>query len=399
MYWTKRLFTLITLLAAFSGAVRAGEGTISGYVAGEVRLFPDEPLRPEQFGTAQPSLIVAPEFRFRLKSRNDQFSFAPFVRLEGVDRHRFHFDIREAYWLHRGDGWDLTAGANRVFWGVTESRHLVDVINQTDFVEDIDEEDKLGQPMVNFNFQQDWGALSVFLLPGFRERTFASAEGRPGFPLPVDTDNAVYESSAGRKHVDFALRYSHFFGDWDLGLSYFRGTGREPRLVVAPGGQRLIPHYDLISQGGLELQYTKDAWLFKVESILREGQGETFGALVGGFEYTLYQVVAGRADLGLLFEYQYDGRDAEAPFTLSNDDLFLGARLAWNDSQNTAVLAGAIIDRQNGSTLISIEAERRIGNQFRVEFEGRFFVNAAVADPLYLFRNDSFLTMRFSRFF
>ena len=42
----------------------------------------------------------------------------------------------------------LLVGAAKVFWGTAESRHLVDIINQTDAVEDIDEEDKLGQPMV-----------------------------------------------------------------------------------------------------------------------------------------------------------------------------------------------------------------------------------------------------------
>ena len=106
-----------------------------------------------------------------------------------------------------------------------------------------------------------------------------------------------------------------------------------------------------------------------------------------------------RADLGLLFEYQFDGRDASSPFTLSDDELFLAARLAWNDSQDTAVLAGAIIDRQNGLTLVSIEAERRLSNNFKIELEGKFFVTPAVADPLNAFRNDSFLTLRVARFF
>ena len=57
--------------------------------------------------------------------------------------------------------------------GVTESRHLVDVLNQVDGVEDIDEEDRLGQPMINISTQRDWGSVDLFVLPGFRERTFA----------------------------------------------------------------------------------------------------------------------------------------------------------------------------------------------------------------------------------
>ncbi len=225
---------IVALLVALPGVTWGGDASLSGYVAGEIRFFPDKPLLPGQFETSQPSLLVSPELRYRTDDGDNQFTVIQFLRLDGRDGNRTHFDLREAYWLRRAEGWDITVGLNKVFWGVTESRHLVDVINQTDFVEDIDEEDKLGQPMVNVNFQREWATVSLLLLPGFRERTFANSDGRPRFPLPIDTDNAVYESSQGRGHVDFAARYSHFFGDWDVGVSYFRGTGREPRLVPNP---------------------------------------------------------------------------------------------------------------------------------------------------------------------
>ena len=392
------LFALYALLATLPGVARGGDASVAGYVAGEIRLFPDKPLLPGQFETTQPSFIVAPEFRYRTDGGQDQFTLIPFLRLDAHDNNRTHFDLREAYWLRRGEAWDVTVGLNKVFWGVTESRHLVDVVNQTDWVEDIDEEDKLGQPMVNFNLQREWGSLGLFLLPGFRERTFSDVNGRPRFPAFIDSKHAVYESSRGRGHVDFAARFSHFFGNFDVGASYFRGTGREPRLVPNPSGDRLTPHYDLINQGGLDVQYTKDAWLFKFEGIMREGQGKTFGALVGGFERTLHQVV-GSSDLGLLLEYQYDGRDETAPFTSSDDDLFFGARYALNDTKDTSVLTGAIIDRDTRATALLIEAERRVSRRLKLEIEGRLFMNTEPSDPLYFFRNESYLTTRMSFFF
>ena len=397
----RRALTSLAIAAfavALPSAVQGGDASVSGYVAAEIRLFPDEPLLPGQFETAQPSFLASPEFRYRSEEGKDRFTFIPFVRVDAHDDRRTHFDVREAYWLRRGDGWDLTVGLNKVFWGVTESRHLVDVINQTDFVEDIDEEDKLGQPMVNLDIQRNWGTVSLFLLPGFRARTFPGNDGRPRFPLPIDVDNAVYESSRGRGHVDFAARYSHFFGNWDFGASYFRGTGREPRFVPNSLADQLVPHYDLINQGGLDVQYTKDAWLFKFEGIVREGHGKTFGAAVGGFEYTLYQV-AGAADLGLLFEYQYDGRDPSAPFTLADDDLFFGGRYALNDSKDTSILGGAVVDRDTRSTAFLIEAERRLNDHLKFELESRLFTNTQPSDPLYFFRNDSFITARISYFF
>ena len=52
----------------------------------------------------------------------------------------------------------MRLGLRKVYWGVTESQHLVDVINQTEGVENLDGEDKLGQPMLNL-------ALIVFFAP------------------------------------------------------------------------------------------------------------------------------------------------------------------------------------------------------------------------------------------
>ncbi|MDD7885073.1 hypothetical protein [Flavivirga sp. 57AJ16] len=42
---------------------------------------------------------------------------------------------------------------------MTESNHLVDIINQTDAVETFDGEEKLGQPMV----QLSWGTDNIIL--------------------------------------------------------------------------------------------------------------------------------------------------------------------------------------------------------------------------------------------
>ena len=39
----------------------------------------------------------------------------------------------------------------------------------------------------------------------------------------------------------------------------------------------------------------------------------------------------------------------------------MGARLALNDVQDTQALVGAIVDREDGSTALSVEAERRLG--------------------------------------
>ena len=300
------VFALSGLVA--SGAL-AGDWSLNGSVGLESRAFPRSPQFQSQLSGVQTALLLNPEIRYRSPDGRNLVRFVPNIRIDSRDRERNLFDVTELAWTWVGGDWETLAGINKVFWGVTESRHLVDIINQTDLAEDIDGEEKLGQLMFSPTLQTEWGRLSGFIMTGFRERTFPGADGRLRTPLPVNTDAAEYESSAEEKHVDYALRYSHYLGDWDIGVSVFHGTGREPRLLVNNAKTEMIPFYDQITQFGTDLQYTRDAWLWKFEGIVRSGQVDTFAATVAGFEYTLYQIKRSAVDLGLLVEYLYDGRD------------------------------------------------------------------------------------------
>jgi hypothetical protein len=391
----------LALLVASSAAV-ADDATWdwSSNVELQSRLFAQDALWPGQGSqTAQVSLAATTELRWRNGEGDQRASIIPYLRRDSVDDERKLVDLQEAYWAREGDSVEFLAGVNTVFWGVTESVHLVDIINQTDAAGDIDGEDKLGQPMVNLAWQQDWGLLSAYVLPYFRERNYPGIDGRLRTPLPVDTGRPVYESSSEENHVDVALRYSHYIGDVDIGLSVFSGTSREARLVPANDAPVLLPHYDQIGQFGVDLQYTRDAWLWKLEAIARNGYSETFTAAVGGFEYTLYQVGQSSADLGLLLEYQYDGRSELEPFTTADNDVFVGARLALNDTQDTSVLAGVAWDTHTGETFFNVEAERRIGDSIALELRARAFSGAGPQDLTYAVVRDDYVQIQLAKYF
>jgi len=389
-----------SLLAAIDSLAAEPAWEVAANVAVGARYFNEAPRWPGQARSdGQLAVAGTAELRWRNDSGNQRASIIPYARWDAVDDQRSLLDLREAYWAYEAESFELLVGANTVFWGVTESVHLVDIINQTDAVADIDGEDKLGQPMINLAVQRDWGLVSLYAMPHFRERTYAGIDGRLRTPLPVDTDSAVYESADGRQHVDAALRYSHYFGNVDIGLSAFSGTSREPRLLPDAAGTALVPHYDQIDQFGVDLQYTGDAWLWKLEAVIRNGYAETFTAAVGGFEYTHYQLGGSAADLGLLLEYQYDGRGRGEPFTLADNDVFAGARLALNDAQDTAVLAGVGYDVKTGETFINVEGERRLGERYVLELRARLFSGAAPTDITYAIGNDDYLQLTLSRYF
>ena len=388
--------SLLPLLLATQPAI--AEPEFSGFVSYEARWFPNEAQFPEQLNGVQNSLAIEPEWI--IENGDHQFSFVPFARIDARDDDRTHADIREAYWLYIQDEWELLLGFNREFWGVTESRHLVNVLNQIDQVENIDEEDYLGQAMVNLTTQQDFGRFSFYVLPLFRERTFAGSDGRLRSPLVIDEDEAEYESSAEEWHTDLAFRYSHYIGNWDIGASYFYGTGREPTLQINSDGSRLIPHYDIINQAGIDIQYTNEEWLWKFEGIIREGQGDTFAATVFGFEYTFFQFRDSDADFGVLVEHLYDDRDEiDAPITVLENDLFLGMRYTFNDIQDTSFLAGGIFDLEDESYSMRLEAERRIGDSFKVELEGQLFANSRDTSLTAAFKDDDFIQLSISKYF
>ncbi|MDX8409663.1 MAG: hypothetical protein R8J84_06445, partial [Mariprofundales bacterium] len=350
--------------AWYPPSAEAGQWDIAGQASLEGRYFPSAPqFTSQKKTTLSPSGTLEPEFVREWNHGNDRLTLTPFARWDANDHRRTHADLREASWLHLGASWDMLVGIGKVFWGVTESEHLVDIINQTDGVEDITGEEKLGQPMVNVNIEQQWGTLNLFVLPGFRTQTFTADNARLHGPWAIDVGNPGYASSNKTRHVDWAARWSRTFGDMDIAISHFQGTSREPRFIVQnrSGKTVLTPYYDQIGQSGLELQLTTDNTLWKAEGITRSGHGKRFYAAVGGFEHTLYGIADSSVDVGLLLEYLYDGRDPRfAPPTIANHDIFGGLRMVLNDTQDSTALLGASFDHHTGATFINAEAERRL---------------------------------------
>ncbi|MDZ7825598.1 MAG: hypothetical protein U5R48_05745 [Gammaproteobacteria bacterium] len=352
------------------------------------------PRAPWDRTCSQWSLSLQPEWYASWNDGDDRFTFSPFLRVDGTDRRRTHADLREAYWTRIGDGWELHLGLRRVFWGRTESLHLVDVINQVDLVENPDEEDRLGQPMAQLVLLGDAGALELFLLPGARQRTFPSEDGRLAGPVRIDAD-ARYTHPDGALHTGWAVRWSHALGDLEFGLAHFSGTAREPELElteppVAGRPIRLRPVYELVSRSSLDAQYILGDTALKLELLHRSGRGPRSTAFVAGFEHTFVGAFGTRMDLGILSEYLFDDRGNDAPFPPFDNDVFVGARLALNDTAGSRALAGLIHDHVTGETLLRLEASRRLGRPGRLALEGLWFTGsdpvlpgdaAALVDP------------------
>jgi hypothetical protein len=393
------------LLTLCCSASQSGEW--SGYVQGEWLYFNQDPISSEQHDSYL-SVAVEPEYSHEWDNGHQSFTFVPFLRVSQHDDERTHADIRELTWLKDAGDWELRLGVRKVFWGVTEGAHLVDIINQTDLVENLDTEDKLGQPMINLALKPGWGTLDFFVLTGFRERTFPGEEGRPRTLLTVDTDHPEYESGAEELRTDAAIRWSHTLGSFDFGLTHFSGTSREPRLVVTPIGPppgpnlpppvTLIPHYDVIDQTSLDVQGAVGNWLWKFEWFTRSGFDDRYSAATGGFEYTFVGIGESQHDIGILMEYIFDDRGDKAT-TAFEDDILIGGRWTPNDEQNTQLLVGLIFDADSDAMNYNIEASRRFGEDWTIALEARGVSSPESNDVQYGLRRDDYIRLEINRYF
>ena len=388
---------------ALVSAVGAGAQTLdwSGDVSVQGRWYPESPaFRGQRSGTAG---FVAEPTLYGEVAPGASFTLTPLHRYDSADSRRTHTDLREAYLLTWGDwgdsAWELRVGVDRVFWGVAELHNLVDVVNQLDLVEHPRDRPKLGQPMVHLTVSGDWGIAESFVLPYHRKRTFPGRAGRLRSGRLIEED-ALYESGAEERHVDFAVRYGNAVGLLDFGLSGFVGTSREPFFVAAdprPSSDApWIPYYGQIRQFGVDAQLTTEGWLYKLEAIRREGarnllgREEDYHAFIVGLERSLYGLFGSGADLTVLAEWHYDDRGRRAT-SVWDRDLFIAGFLALNDVQGTEFVAGILSDLRHDYRALNMELKRRLSDNWSMRLEAIASLSVDPRDLTYDGRRDGFV--------
>ena len=368
----------------------------------EARVFPERAGDPRQ-ADATLSFSLFGHADFEWNGGRTKVAIAPFIRHDSADTERSHADLREFELRHRDGNLDWRAGVGKVFWGTTEFVHLVDIINQTDAVESVDGEDKLGQPMLSLAWSSPYGVFSGFLLPYFRERNLPGVAARLRAPVRFEQGSVQYESSRGNKHLDGALRWSYSGGDIDVGVSHFIGTAREPRFALLPPRPgmpepTLQPIYDQIRQTSLDFNMVSGNWIWKLEALHQRNRIKDFNAAIGGFEYTVTSNEIDAPEVGFLLEYVGDSRRANAASAFQ-DDLFAGVRYSLNDVDGSELLAGVGQDLQHSGRFVSVDASRRIVSEGRLALKLRMVDSKTAADPLTALRQDDHLLVEYTHYF
>ena len=366
-------------------------------------LFPETPVYTGQEHNNY-SLSLEPEI-YSEWSSGGNFIFRPFLRLDSVDNNRTHFDLREGIYSWYGDDWESSIGLGQVFWGVAESKNLVDIINQFDVVDDPLLKTKLGQPLINLTLIRDTGYYEFFVMPYFREQTSPGNKGRLRLDPEFSKGTTKFEGGS-QWTPETAIRWSNNYNDYDISIHSFFGYGRSPSIDInlVDGKIKYEPNYQRIRQIGGTVQKNSGATLYKFEWLAKDGQKDAnlrrggYLASILGLEHTLYKAIGDNGDLGFLMEYNFDSRRVRSTDTLQ-DDIFMAIRLALNDSENTELLLGSIFDLDGDGQIYQVDFGRRINDSLTFGIRGAIYQNGRPGSNLYILRQDSWLEIDLRKYF
>ena len=279
---------------------------------------------------------------------------------------------------------DVYIGNRQLFWGVAESKNVVDFVNQKDAAAGRSSENKLGAPSVSLEFYLSDAEFQYVYMPVFRERTFNDEFAHPGLGLSLN--DADFSDEKGFYGGDHAFRYSNSLGDLDFGINGFYGTAREP-IISVDGNNSATPYYPEYKAVGVDLQYTSDNTLYKAEVAIGEQDVTDTTAYVVGIENTLYSVGHSNWDLGIIVETQYDDR----PQAISPRFDVAGLRLIANNANDTNALLLYFQDEARKQKSYVLQFSHRLRNGFTLEVEYTEFYSSDAALPFHNLMDDTSL--------
>ena len=339
-------------------------------------------------------------------SNNINFISEPYYRYDNHDKERSLFDFKENYLVVFGDSYEIKTGIGEVFWGITESKNLVDIINVYDST-DGDQKAKLGQSLISYSyFTEKIGVFDVYYLPFFSKSSQIGKRGRLRLSKPIENYNTIYEGGAGEKVPSWAMKWAKNVGNSDFSVQAFRGNSRESSTIplLENGVLKYFSGYERISQLGTYIQTIMGPYIFKMETIRRNGQKnanndrENYYSYTIGMEYLINRLFEKIWDITFFIEYNNDDRNNDSTDILQND-IFLASTLLMNNVNGTELTTGITLDLDGGGDTANLELSTRITDNYRFTGIYQIYWSTNNKDILYNFRRDNYLGLKLVRYF
>ena len=125
-----------------------------GYIQPEFSYFLDGKGRHNQ-SKDKSSVFSQGTFIAYVQNDEAKITVNAMGRYDDQDNNRTYFDLQKFKYEYFLDDATLSIGNDIIFWGVNESFHVVDIINQSNVAENLAGTKKLGQPMLALSLYKE----------------------------------------------------------------------------------------------------------------------------------------------------------------------------------------------------------------------------------------------------
>jgi hypothetical protein len=400
-----------------------GEITSRGEVAVESRIFRDDDLPI----TRDRALALFGRLEWRHQHAPFEEKIRGYGRADHYDRARSTVVLEEAWLQVRRGRLRLRLGADLVNWTATEAFHPADVINARNLDSDLENLEKVGEPMAAVQVGLFEGmTASVLFMPVYMKTLFPSPKSRLGFVPGADLRRGRVLVDRDGKFTDgffgpqAAVRLQQVLGGADLSVFALEQMDRLQPLVAIDGVGQPVPMFLTVRQVGGTYQHVLGPLIAKVEAahrwfrrpadeasapvtLLGPVPDRDHTALAVGLEYGIPHASGGESTLILegqaLLGVDADVRRQLSPF---QRDVFAGYRVALNDEDSKELVVGGILDLERPEELLlSVAYQQRLGETFSLRLGLRIFAAPEEALPLGLipFRDSDHLRLTLTRHF
>lgn len=301
---------------------------------------------------------------------------------------RTYLRLDELYAQYNFENDQIILGKNIRFWGALEVKNITDGFNSTELRDDPDYSDKLGAWNLSYSHFTNSGEISAIVKFYEQDREMAAYPYVYYFFPPLYQYNKKLLTEAGEFRPSFYLKYSGST-DTEYAVDYafiYENGYDSQRYYTATLSPDLI-HFTTNENAYLVNKFlTYDTMvvgstLYKLEATLTDvidnSQIADYYHIGVGVEHTLSGIYDD-ADLGVLAEYYNYGTlesgkrgDLEL-FEVFQNDLFLGLRYTFNNTNDANIVGGAIIDTEYNEQVYYVEYESRVGDVFKVNFDYKY---------------------------
>jgi hypothetical protein len=333
-----------------------------GSVSVESRAFdPDNSEETDDFGVA---LVTRLEIKYRPGGGRLNLVLRGLARFDAIDSTRNIGTLEDAYLAYAVGRLTLRVGSQIVNWTTTEAFHPADTINSRNFDSDLDNLEKLGEPMVELQLRILQGSLAVFYMPMRIDPNVLPAESRLSFvPSGVQLGDPLWLGRDGTKsdsvfENQVAVQFKQTVGPADIALHVVDHSDRhQPSFTFDAASGEVRPTYHSVTQFGLTYVHVLGSLIVKLEAVRRGFRSPdpvdapdvtdlpNHDQVAGGLEYGW--VNSRGHDAAFIVEGQYVRASSNAvrrQLHVFQGDMLVGYRHAFNDEQGRELVFGFITD-------------------------------------------------------